>query len=133
MASASFSSLVFFPRLAGVAFFAGVFAALALGLLIGSSSSTFGAWSPPLDLMAVGGSVSSASSFLTEDLAGSFLAREAFGLTSGSDSSSEEASFKLTRDFWRFVRLNGEFSGVPLLRFLLWPPLGAVMGSSSSG
>jgi hypothetical protein len=120
MASASFSSLVFFPRLAGAAFFAEVVTALAFGLLIGfSSSSAFGACSSPF-LMAGEDSVSSASSFLTEDLAGSLFARDAFGLTSGSDSSSsEDASFRLTRDFWRFVRLNGEFSGVPLLRFLL--------------
>lgn len=78
-------------------------------------------------------SVSSVASFLTDDATWVFLDLVALGvdlaleaffgvgttLSSGSDSSPDDASLRLAVDLCRLDRLNGELSGVPLLRFLL--------------
>jgi hypothetical protein len=54
---------------------------------------------------------------------------------SDSEASGDESSFKFVVDFWRFDRLSGESSVVPLLRFRLWltlDPESARVGDSGS-
>lgn len=133
MASASFSSLVFLP----------FFTALAFGALAGASASasasTLILWSssfltPDANLSRLVTDAGSAGFLALDgvDLVGCFLGT---GSSSDSESAEEDSSLRLIVDLCRFDLLIGELSAVPLLRFLLWPPVfpeTACMGEATS-